>query len=149
MRIPAVALFILLLCGTRLAAAQASPPVQLVMDTSEAEQALRILDKQAAHQTVIPSDWQALFATVPYQWLKERQKAMGRPFTDETFKHFLLQPETLGKRAEWHETLVSIEKANMTALGTGVLSWLPPGATIKARVFPEIKPQHNSFVWAK
>jgi len=149
MRIPAVALFILLLCGTRLAAAQASPSVQLVMDTSEAEQALRILDKQAAHQTVIPSDWQALFATVPYQWLKERQKAMGRPFTDETFKHFLLQPETLGKRAEWHETLVSIEKANMTALGTGVLSWLPPGATIKARVFPEIKPQHNSFVWAK
>lgn len=145
----AVVLFVSLLCGTRLAAAQSPSPVQLVLDASEAEQALRIMDKEAAHQTISPSDWQTLFATTPYQWLKEREKAIGRPFTDESFKHFLLQPETLGKRAEWHETLASMQKTDMNALGAGVLSWLPPGATIKARVFPEIKPLHNSFVWAK
>ncbi len=141
--------FILFLCGIGFAAAQTSPSVQLTLDVSEADQALQILDKEAAHQAVTPGDWQKLFATVPYQWLKEREAAMGRAFTDETFEHFLLKPETLSGRAEWHDTLATLKKANMTALGTGVLSWLPPGATIQARVFPEIKPLHNSFVWAK
>ncbi|WP_353069924.1 DUF5700 domain-containing putative Zn-dependent protease [Tunturibacter empetritectus] len=132
-----------------MATAQTTPSVQLTLDTSEAEQALQILDKEAAHQAVNPEDWQRLFATTPYQWLKDREAAMGREFTDETFKHFLLQPETLSKRAEWHDTLTNLEKANMAALGANVLTWLPPGATIHARVFPEIKPVHNSFVWAK
>lgn len=37
----------------------------------------------------------------------------------------------------------------MHALGMRVLAWLPDGASIHARVFPEIKPKQNSFVWTK
>jgi len=37
----------------------------------------------------------------------------------------------------------------MHALGVRVLAWLPDGASIRAQVFPEIKPKQNSFVWTK
>ena len=57
----------LLQYGMRFAAAQTMPSVQLTLDTSEAEQALQILDKEAAHQAITPEDWQKLFATMSYQ----------------------------------------------------------------------------------
>jgi hypothetical protein len=37
--------------------------------------------------------------------------------------------------------------ADMTALGGQALRYLPDNAVIRARVFPEIKPKPNSFVW--
>jgi len=39
--------------------------------------------------------------------------------------------------------------ADMKAIGLRVLAWLPAGASLHARVFPEIKPLKNSFVWTK
>ncbi len=130
-----------------IARGQASPSVQLTLDTSEAEQALRILQKESEHRAVTPGEWQQLFSTVPYQWLKAREAAMGRSFSDEDFQKFLLSPEALARQQEWEQTLAEMKQANMPAIGAGVLEWLPEGATIHARVFPEIKPKHNSFVW--
>ena len=147
MRTLLLCLFLSGYCG--FAAAQSSAAVQLVLDTSEAEQALRILHKQAAHQPVTAEDWQRLFTTVPYQWLKARETSMGRSFNEEEFKSFLLSPESLARQQDWEQTVVAMKQADMPALGAGVLAWLPEGATIHARVFPEIKPAHNSFVWTK
>ena len=100
---------ILLFCGVFWgfccvsAAGQAAPAVQLSLDTSEAEQAVRILQKESAHQAVTPEDWQQLFSTAPYQWLKAREGAMGRSFTDEDFQGFLLSPEALARQREWEQ----------------------------------------------
>jgi hypothetical protein len=121
--------------------------VELVLDASEAEQSLLILQKEQAHQAVTDADWQKLFATVPYQWLKAREAAMHRDFTDEDFRKFLQAPETLARTAEWKQTLAGMHRADMTGIGTHVLAWLPPGVIIQARVFPLIKPKTNSFVW--
>ncbi|MEE3624209.1 DUF5700 domain-containing putative Zn-dependent protease [Nitrospirillum sp. BR 11752] len=123
--------------------------VALALDTSEADEALRILEKQATRQTITAEDWNRLFATKPYQWLKAREAAMGRPLTDEDFQRFLLSPEAATQRTEWASTLAAMKQADMARLATGVLAWLPAGASIHAQVFPEIKPQRNSFVWKK
>ncbi|MGA7077403.1 MAG: DUF5700 domain-containing putative Zn-dependent protease [Terriglobales bacterium] len=127
--------------------AAAKPRVQLTLDDSEAEQALAILQKEQLRQTVTDADWQKLFATVPYQWLKVREAGLHREFTDEDFKKFLQAPETQARMAEWTQTLSGMERANMAGIGQRVLAWLPEGAEIHTRVFPMIKPGKNSFVW--
>jgi hypothetical protein len=129
--------------------AQTAGRVQLTLDTSEADQALLILHKQAVHQHVTNDDWQRLFETVPYQRLKAREESMGRAFSDQAFQSFLLSTESLAREQEWQETLANMKQADMQSLGDAVLAWLPAGATINASVFPEIKPQTNSFVWTK
>jgi len=134
-------------CVVALNNAAADTRVELTLDSSEAEQVLLILRKEQARQAVTDADWQKLFATVPYQWLKAREAAIQRAFTDEDFRKFLQAPETLARTAEWEQTLAGMDRADMTGIGTRVLAWLPPGAVIRARVFPMIKPHNNSFVW--
>jgi len=129
------------------ALAQGTAPVALVLDSSEADQALAILAKNKNHETITDSDWQTLFSTPPYVALKAREQSIGRPFTDQAFKEFLLSPAAQEQEPAWRNTLATMKASDMTALGKGVLAWLPPGASIHAKVFPEIKPIHNSFVW--
>jgi len=131
------------------ACAAQTGPIALELDASEAEIALRIVQKNAAHQAVSADEWDQLFRSTPYQWLKEREASMKRAFTDEQFREFLLSPESATRIGEWTSTLASIRQADTHRLAESVLEWLPPGASIRARVFPLIKPMHNSFVWTK
>jgi Putative zinc dependent peptidase (DUF5700) len=144
------ALTLMLTAGTCVSAQSnvaAGTRVQLTLDSSEAEQALVILHKGLARQAVTDGDWQKLFATVPYQWLKAREAGMHREFTDEDFKKFLQAPEAQVRTTEWADALAGMERADMTGIGERVLAWLPADAFIQTRVFPLIKPQTNSFVW--
>ena len=134
-------------CFSVVSQAAADPRVQLTLDASEAKQALVILHKEQAHDTVEDADWQRLFTTLPYQWLKAREAGMGRSFTDEDFRKFIQMPETQARTVEWEQSLAAMEHAEMTAIGERVLDWLPAGAVIQTRVFPMIKPKTNSFVW--
>lgn len=79
------------------AQAEQSDRVGITLDTSEVEQSLVILKKEANHQTVTAEDWSSLFAATPYKWLKDREKSIGRPFTDANFQAFLASPEALAK----------------------------------------------------
>jgi transcriptional regulator of nitric oxide reductase len=66
--------------------------VQLSLDASEADTALAILQKEAAHVKVEPADWEALFSTGPYRRLKVREASVNNAFTDDAFKAFLSAP---------------------------------------------------------
>jgi hypothetical protein len=121
--------------------------VEVKLDSSEARQVLAILAKRKQTKSVTEVDWDALFATEPYRRLKIREAAMHRDFTDDDFKKFVFSAELESQYYALSHTLAGWEKADLRASGTRVLQYLPSEATIHVKVFPEIKPRHNSFVF--
>ena len=124
-----------------------SERVHLQFNTEEADAVLAIIEKHAARQAIAESDWQRLFATEPYIRLKRREASMKRDFTDDEFKRFVLSQELTAKFGALRQTLTEWKKADLTASALRVLSYLPPQAMIRAKVFPMIKPKTNSFVF--
>lgn len=127
--------------------AQEASRIQIHTDFSEADVALTILDKRNALQPVKDSDWQALFITEPYQRLKKREAAMHREFTDDDFKKFILSDEILTQRGALAHAVLDWKKADLRAAAMRDLQYLPAESVIRTKVFPLIKPMHNSFVF--
>ncbi len=121
--------------------------IQIRLDDTEAESVLAILDKNALRTPLTDNDWKRLFETEPYIRLKQREAAMHRDFTDDDFKKFVLSPELTAKATSLRHTLDAWKRADLQASARRVLSYLPAQATIRAKVFPEIKPKTNSFVF--
>jgi len=151
----AVLLFSLLVCISATAAPSAgNSRVQLALDSSEADQVLAILALRRDNKPIEEAQWQKLFATEPYQRLKQREKKIGEQFNDPTvafsdddFKKFVLSEDLLKRARQLQDTIESWKKADMRALAERDLQYLPPSATIRAKVYPVIKPGINSFVW--
>ena len=128
--------------------------VQLRVDVSEAERVLAILEKRAAGQAAADTDWQALFATEPYVRLKQREAEIGQKynapdlaFTDDQFRAFVLADSLVRQAPALRHALEDWKQADLPAAGRRVLAYLPVEARIRAKVFPVIKPQTNSFVY--
>lgn len=144
---------VLLLLSFSLALA-AGDRIQLTLDTSEADQVLAILALRSQGKPVPDSEWQKLFATAPYQRLKQREKAIGErfhnaslAFTDDDFKRFVLSADLLPRAATLSSTLERWKQADLREDAGRVLTYLPADATLHAKVYPVIKPGINSFVW--
>jgi hypothetical protein len=125
--------------------AQPTNRVNLKLDGSEAEAVLAILDKRADHEDVTDADWRKLFTTTPYRRLKQRETSMHRPFTDEEFMKFVATLDA--RRDELRQTLHQWQSADLQAAAQRPLGYLPPQASIRADVYPVIKPASNSFVF--
>jgi len=140
-----------LLMGPLLLAAAASAKeadrVQIHTDFTEADAALAILDKRQAAGPVTDAEWEVLFATEPYRRLKKREAAMRRDFTDDDFKKFMLSAELLKQRDALARTVLDWKQADLRAAATRVLQYLPAESVIRTKIFPVIKPVHNSFVF--
>ena len=128
--------------------------IQLTLDTSEADQVLAVLARRQAGTPVAEAEWQALFDTVPYQRLKQREKAIGEQFhepgmafSDEDFRKFVLSNDILQRAASLRDTLVRWKQADLRQSAERALRYLPDAAIIRATVYPTIKPRENSFVW--
>lgn len=127
--------------------------IQLTVDTSEADQVLAILAVRGQGQPVPDSEWQKLFATVPYQRLQQRQAAIAKKlhnpaaaFTNDAFKLFVLSDDLLRRAATLSSTMGRWKKADLRQDAERVLAYLPANATIHAKVYLVIKPGTDSFV---
>ena len=125
-----------------------------MVDSSEAGQVLHILALRRAGQAVPDTEWQRLFATVPYRRLKERERRIGEQFhvpslafSDADFRQFVLSDSLLQRAPQLRETLERWMQVDLRRSAERILAYLPDGATIYATVYPSIKPKTNSFVW--
>jgi hypothetical protein len=135
-----------LLAGSSLPAA-ASERVELRLDTSEAEAVLHILAKRESGRTITGADWERLFATEPYRRLKQREASLRRDFSDQDFRAFVLSDELARRAPDLRRTLEQWRRADLVATAGRILPYLPASASVRAKVYPVIKPAHNSFVF--
>jgi Putative zinc dependent peptidase (DUF5700) len=130
-----------------LAASVHAGPVKVTFVDDEPRAVLAILDKRAASQPITEADWQRVFTSEGYQRLKAREHSMKRAFEDDTFRTFVLSDDLLAKRTQLAATLAEWIQADLGRAGARALAYLPEGATIRAKVYPSIKPATNSFVF--
>jgi hypothetical protein len=134
----------LLACGSNL---QADDRIQLTVDTSEADAVLLLLARRSAGEPVLASDWERLFGSEPYRRLKRREAELKRSFEDDEFQRFVLSDSLLRGAPELEVTLAAWKRADLEAAARRVLAYLPRQARLRAKVYPVIKPQTNSFVF--
>lgn len=135
-----------LVLATVLAPASASP-IGVTIDDSEARATLAILAKERAGTPVAAADWNTLFATRGYLRLKQREAEFKDVFTGDQFKAFVTRPKLVAQSQSLEDTLNRWLSADITQIAQRSFAYLPAGATIRATVYPLIKPKTNSFVY--
>ncbi len=129
------------------APAQDAGRVQVHIDTEEPEAVLNIVGKQEAGGTPNDEDWQRLFTSEGYRRLQKREAAMKHPFSDDDFRKFVLSGDLQARAGKLRETLDSWKDLDVSHAAATALAYLPETATIRATIYPSIKPNDNSFVF--
>lgn len=135
------------LIGNAFGVASAAPQVNVRVVTDEADAVLAILAKRRANETITEADWQRVFQSEGYARLKKREASLQRSFEDADFKNFALSDQLLARTAALAETLARWKRADAVRAGRLALVYLPKHATIRAKIYPVIKPRENSFVF--
>ena len=119
--------------------------VRVVSD--EAEAALAILEKRAAGEIVDEADWVALYATEGFRRLEERARAFDGEVDREAFRAWLVSDSVVSKAAAYREAIEWWKALDPEAPAGVAFAYLPEDAVLRAKLYPSIKPQTNSFVF--
>jgi hypothetical protein len=117
------------------------------LESDEADAALAILNQRVRRERTTEADWRRLFSSNGYQHLKERETAMRRAFTDSAFTAFLVSDTLLRRATSLGRVLPALERVDVSAAAARSLKYLPAGTPLRARLYLEIKPATNSFVF--
>lgn len=117
------------------------------LESDEADAALAILIKRLHREMPTTANWQQLFSSEGYRHLQERETSMGRAFTDSTFTAFLMSDTLLQRASLLEPALLRLKQLDVSAAASRPLKYLPAGTRIKARLYLEVKPITNSFVF--
>ena len=138
---------------TALRAAQrlfdAKAPTSLVDVRMNGDAAAAALDyaRSVRQRSPDAAAWRRLTASEGYRRLHRREAAMGRAFTDSSFRSFL-ESDTLGARVrDLERTVADWRAADIRAAAARAFDYLPDGARLDAVVYPMVKPRTNSFVF--
>lgn len=126
---------------------RAPDKVNVMIVTDEAEAVLKVLESARPDSPIGEKEAAAVFRTEGYKRLKEREHSLGRSFEDDDFRKFLSSPELIDSRGALERTLREWLRADVNAIAESVLEYLPPSASIRAKIYPVIKPAKNSFVF--
>lgn len=121
--------------------------LEVTVVTDEAEAVLAILESRSRGAEPEAGAWERLFGSEGYRRLKEREAAMRVPFTDDEFRAFVEEQSLAPRRSALRETLDAWTAADAGVAARRAFAYLPPGAAIRAKVYPVIKPKSNSFVF--